>query len=292
MSRRRRCAKKRSVRARVASVKVLRRRVRAVGVARATTAATAAAVTLAGAGSAFATPSSRIGTVGEAAEAAGAAPVQCPAPRRPSSAPRALAAVGRTLFFAADDGIHGEELWKSDGTAAGTVLVKNINPTDFAYAGPRSLTAVGGRLFFTADDGTHGRELWMSDGSRAGTVLVKNINPGGSRVWPRSQVPDGRWGSVVLLLRRRHPRRGAVDVGWQPGGHGPGQEHRPRLRAIPRQRFPSTRPPSGVGRSSPPTTALTAGSYGSPMAAGRAPSWSRTSTQPTPGYTMSEIPPP
>ena len=34
---------------------------------------------------------------------------------------------GRTLFFAANDGIHGQELWKSDGTRSGTVLVKDIN---------------------------------------------------------------------------------------------------------------------------------------------------------------------
>jgi len=100
-------------------------------------------------------------------------------PHYPGSNPRNLTAVGDRLFFSANDGTRGEELWKSDGSRAGTVLVKNIAPQGSSYPGsyPSSLTAVEGRLFFAADDGTHGEELWKSDGSRAGTVLVKNIAP-------------------------------------------------------------------------------------------------------------------
>src|SRR5262245_29305760 len=45
-----------------------------------------------------------------------------------SSNPSQLVAIGSTTYCAADDGVHGTELWKTDGTASGTVLVKDINP--------------------------------------------------------------------------------------------------------------------------------------------------------------------
>jgi ELWxxDGT repeat protein len=86
--------------------------------------------------------------------------------------------VGSTLFFAGYDK-QGWNLWKSDGTKAGTVQVKDIHPGDpnDGYA-PRSLTAFGGKLYFIADDGAKGPELWTSDGTAAGTKRVKDIRPG------------------------------------------------------------------------------------------------------------------
>ena len=75
--------------------------------------------------------------------------------------------MGGTLFFSADDGVNGHELWRSDGTPGGTVLVKDIRP-GAADGNPFELTAVGSTLFFGADDGTHGYELWKSNGTDRG----------------------------------------------------------------------------------------------------------------------------
>jgi ELWxxDGT repeat protein len=143
------------------------------------------------------------------------------------SVPRELTQVGTKLFFTARDlnfpdathssyWSHGRELWVSDGTDAGTVLVKDIvlgegdsNPTQlvnlngtlyFAAGGLwksngtaagtvpvkpgadmsdlQQLTVVGNTLFFTARDSAGGRELWKSDGTATGTVRVKDITAG------------------------------------------------------------------------------------------------------------------
>ena len=123
-------------------------------------------------------------------------------PGAASSSPTDFTTVGGTTYFAANDGVHGDELWKSNGTAAGTVLVADIDPGS-GSSNPTDLTNVNGTLFFAANDGVHGNELWKSNGTAAGTVLVKDINPG-SRLLP---APDERQRHALLPGQRRRPRR-------------------------------------------------------------------------------------
>jgi len=86
------------------------------------------------------------------------------------SYPSFRSAIGDILFFRANDGVSGFELWRTDGTDAGTVLVADLNPGPLS-SNPDWLTAVGDTMFFSADDGISGRELWKSDGTVEGTML-------------------------------------------------------------------------------------------------------------------------
>src|SRR5262249_42101926 len=92
-------------------------------------------------------------------------------------------ALNGLLLFFADDGKHGEELWRSDGTEEGTRLVLDINPGtgNSAPALPSALNTTAvfqGKMFFAADDGRNGTELWETDGTTAGTSFVSDLNPG------------------------------------------------------------------------------------------------------------------
>jgi ELWxxDGT repeat protein len=64
---------------------------------------------------------------------------------------------------------HAGGLWRSDGTEAGTELVRELDGL------PSFLTAVGSRLFFVAPDEGRGDELWVSDGTAAGTRLLTHF---------------------------------------------------------------------------------------------------------------------
>jgi trimeric autotransporter adhesin len=82
-----------------------------------------------------------------------------------------------SFFFTAHSSNSDVELWKSDGTTAGTVRVADIYPGTTG-SDPMGFTEFNNTLFFIADNGTNGRELWKSDGSTAGTVMVKDIFTG------------------------------------------------------------------------------------------------------------------
>ena len=106
-----------------------------------------------------------------------------PSPEAGDSRPSDITEAGGITYFTASEFLTGEELWRTDGTAAGTVLVKDIFP-GAGDSSPNELTAFNGRLFFRAFDPVNGTELWESDGTPAGTVLVKDIFPGAAESLP------------------------------------------------------------------------------------------------------------
>ena len=106
-----------------------------------------------------------------------------------SSSPSNFFDFNGVLLFRAGD-VNGQELWKSDGTNAGTVPVKDINTgtTASSNSNPTNFTLFNNEVFFTASNGTNvnGSELWKTNGTAAGTVLVKDIRPGTASANPQN----------------------------------------------------------------------------------------------------------
>lgn len=107
--------------------------------------------------------------------------------------------VNNVAYFAGFARAAGEELWRSDGTTAGTYLTRDIltttldaNDAPSAFLGNddswlRS-AEFNGKHYFGADDGIHGRELWATDGTATGTELVADLAPGGLASSPGEMV--------------------------------------------------------------------------------------------------------
>jgi large repetitive protein len=92
------------------------------------------------------------------------------------------------LYFTADDPTNGNELWRTDGTNAGTWMVEDINP-GWASSNIENMIASGGKLYFFADNGLTGKEPWVSDGTAEGTFLLKDVRAGTATSLPGSNSP-------------------------------------------------------------------------------------------------------
>lgn len=104
-----------------------------------------------------------------------------------SGSPSSVAQIGSKIFFTATSDTEGQELWVTDGTTAGTVLLKDINPGTTS-SGPGNFTVMGSKLIFTAKAPTSGEEVWITDGTPAGTVIYKDLVPGTGSSGPKNLI--------------------------------------------------------------------------------------------------------
>jgi ELWxxDGT repeat protein len=132
---------------------------------------------------------------------------------------------GQRVFFVAEDGVHPQGLWVTDGSTAGTKLVNASGPCASCSQAGQITALADGRVLYTAHHPSYGNELWISDGTAAGTRLLADLVPGaggsipfhlcadraGKFVYFSADVPGfGRepWftdGKSTRMLRDVHP---------------------------------------------------------------------------------------
>ena len=107
-----------------------------------------------------------------------------------ASLPYNMAVINGKAIFSANDGIHGRELWLSDGTEAGTQLLTDLNPGPIGSS-PWAITSFGSFAIFAASNGPNGVEVWRTDGTAAGTRQLVDVAPGPGSSNPHAFILAG-----------------------------------------------------------------------------------------------------
>ncbi|MBC7889804.1 MAG: T9SS type A sorting domain-containing protein [Ferruginibacter sp.] len=123
------------------------------------------------------------------------------------------------LIFAGSTALTGTEIYITDGTPAGTTLLKDIYPGDQGSSPDIEIAVLNGFLYFTAERPAEGRELWRTDGTPAGTTLVKDIVTG-----PVGSNAPGSYhlfSTATYILLSVSTVASGVEL-WRSDGTGPG----------------------------------------------------------------------
>ncbi len=99
------------------------------------------------------------------------------------SIPDNMIEMGGYVYFTANNGSTGAELWRSDGTEGGTTLVMDIN-SGTTGSDITNMVAMNGKIYFKAETVANGEEVWMTDGTT--TQILKDINVGSGSSSPTS----------------------------------------------------------------------------------------------------------
>jgi ELWxxDGT repeat protein len=126
------------------------------------------------------------------------------------SSPKHLTAFHGKLLFVANDGVHGEEPWISDGSEQGTQLLLDIVPGS-KRSDSAGFTPFGRQMLFAVPYG-ESRGLWSTDGTSAGTTKVRSFD---NSIYPESFVNAG---GCVLFYGESQAGRGLWRTDGTPAG--------------------------------------------------------------------------